>query len=74
MARKSLEVKQAKLAALREKCWKEGKKMPQPTKFYNRCQLTGRVGAYMNDFWVCRQVFRRMARYGLVMWLRKASW
>jgi small subunit ribosomal protein S14 len=48
--------------------------MPQPTKFYNRCQLTGRSGAYMNDFWVCRQVFRRMARYGLIMWLRKASW
>jgi ribosomal protein S14 len=50
MARKSLMVKQARLAALREKCWKEGKKMPQPTKFYNRCQLTGRSGAYMNDF------------------------
>jgi hypothetical protein len=44
MARKSLEVKQARLAALREKCWKEGKPMPMPTKFYNRCQLTGRAG------------------------------
>jgi ribosomal protein S14 len=50
MARKSLMVKQARLAALREKCWKEGKPMPQPTKFYNRCQMTGRSGAYMNDF------------------------
>jgi ribosomal protein S14 len=74
MARKALKVKQAKLLALREKCWKEWKPMPMPTKFYNRCQLTGRAGAYIWDFWVCRQAFRRLARHWLIVWLRKASW
>jgi ribosomal protein S14 len=28
----------------------------------------------MRDFWVSRQAFRRYAREGIIMWLRKSSW
>lgn len=43
MARKSLIVKQQKLAARFRQAKAEGKQMEKPTKYYNRCQLCGRV-------------------------------
>lgn len=74
MARKALIEKQKKLAALREKYLKEGKKMPHSTKYYNRCAVTGRTKAYMRDFGIDRVTFRTYAREGKIMGLRKASW
>lgn len=62
MARKALMAKQKKLLEKRERYHKLGKKMPKPTKFYNRCQVTGRPGSYINEFGVCRIVFRKAAR------------
>lgn len=74
MARKALIEKQKKLAALRQKSLAEGKKMPHSTKYYNRCQITGRTKAYMRDFGIDRVTFRKYAREGKIMGLRKASW
>ena len=74
MARKALIEKQKKLAALREKFLKEWKKMPHSTKYYNRCHITGRSKSYMRDFGIDRVTFRKYAREGKIMWLRKASW
>lgn len=73
MARKALIVKQRKLAELRDKCWKEGKKMPRPTRFYNRCQVTGKTRWYVRDFGVSRVALRKYAREGIIMGLKKAS-
>lgn len=86
MARKALIAKHKKLMKKRDRIYKEKKKAKemweeyvppkwrQPTKFYNRCQATWKTRAYMRDFWVSRQAFRRHAREGIIMWLRKASW
>ncbi len=74
MARKALIEKQKRLAQVREKFLAEGKKMPQSTKYYNRCQITGRTQSYMRDFGIDRVTFRKYAREGKIMWLRKASW
>lgn len=74
MARQALIEKQKKLAAQREKALAEWTKMSQPTKYYNRCQVTGRSGSYMRDFGIDRVTFRKYAREGKIMGLRKASW
>ncbi len=86
MARKALVAKHKKLLKRRNEIYKAKKeaeakgevytppKSRQPTKFYNRCQATGKTRSYMRDFWVSRQAFRRHAREGIIMWLRKASW
>lgn len=86
MARKALIVKQKKLNELRER-WlelrnkhrEEWTPMPkvkwfQPTKYYNRCQIRGRVGSYMREFGVDRVTFRHYARKGMITGVRKASW
>jgi len=46
----------------------------QPTKYYNRCQIRGRVGSYMREFGVDRVTFRHYARKGMITGVRKASW
>ncbi len=74
MARKAMIEKQKKLAALKEKYHKLGKKMPHPTKYYNRDGVTGRVGSFMRDFGIDRVTFRNYAREGKIMGVRKASW
>ena len=86
MARKALVEKQKKLnerrkryLALIEECKKEGKPVPKvtwysPSKYYNRCQITWRTNSYMRDFGVDRVTFRKYAREGKIMGLRKASW
>lgn len=73
MTRKALIVKQKRLSELREKCFKEWKKMKNPTKYYNRCQVTWRVGSYMREFGVDRITFRKLAREWKIMWVKKAS-
>lgn len=86
MARKSLVVKQQKLARKRLRIYEEMKKAKdegreytppkgwQPTKFYNRCATSWKTRWFMRDFGVSRQAFRRYARDWLVMWLKKSSW
>ena len=53
-------------------------KQRQKPKFssrgYNRCQLCGRVRAFMRRFGVCRICFRELAWKGEIPGLRKASW
>ena len=75
MAKTSLRVKQKKIMD-RFLAYKagEGKKPKHLTKMYNRCRLCGRDAAYMRDFGVCRVCFRKNARMGLIMWVKKASW
>lgn len=85
MARKALIVKQQKLARLREKYVElkqqyiaEGKEPPKvkwfkPTKYYNRCQITGRSKSYIREFWIDRVTFRKYARKWLIMGVKKAS-
>jgi small subunit ribosomal protein S14 len=45
-----------------------------PTRFVNRCKVTGRPRAYMRDFGVSRIVFRELARQGMLPGVKKASW
>ena len=45
-----------------------------PTRFVNRCQVSGRPRAYMRDFGVSRIVFRELARQGMLPGVKKASW
>ena len=85
MARKALIVKQQKLARQRQRIYEEMMKAREegreytppknwkPTKFYNRCGTSGKVRGYMRDFGVSRQAFRRYAREGIIMGLRKSS-
>ena len=69
MARKALVAKQAKLY---KKRFEEGKSVG--TKYYNRCGLCGRSKSYIREFGICRVCFRKYAREGMLMWVRKASW
>ncbi len=45
-----------------------------PTRFVNRCRVSGRPRAYMRDFGVSRIVFRELARQGMLPGVKKASW
>lgn len=74
MARKALIQKQLKLEAARQKAVSGS--VPSTfhiAKHYNRCKLCGRTHAYMREFDVCRVCFRKYAREGLIMGLKKAS-
>lgn len=56
--------------------WKLGK-MPRdasPTRFRNRCQITGRPRGYIRDFGVSRIKFRELAVQGMLPGVKKASW
>ncbi len=56
--------------------WRLGK-MPRdasPTRFRNRCQITGRARGYMRDFGVSRIKFRELALQGMLPGVKKASW
>ncbi|MQC17240.1 MAG: 30S ribosomal protein S14 [Chloroflexi bacterium] len=45
-----------------------------PTRFVNRCKVTGRPRAYMRDFGVSRIVFRELANRGMLPGVKKSSW
>ena len=45
-----------------------------PTRFVNRCKVTGRPRAYMRDFGVSRIVFRELATQGMLPGVKKSSW
>ena len=74
MARTALKVKQIRQEKRRVFALESWKKMIQPTKHYNRCKITGRSKAYMREFGVDRVTFRKYARLGMIMGVKKASW
>ncbi len=45
-----------------------------PTRQRNRCQLTGRPRGYLGKFGICRNEFRRLASFGQIPGVTKASW
>jgi len=45
-----------------------------PTRFKNRCRVSGRPRAFMREFGVSRIVFRELARQGMLPGVKKASW
>jgi small subunit ribosomal protein S14 len=45
-----------------------------PTRFRNRCQISGRPRGYIRDFGVSRIVFRELAMQGMLPGVKKASW
>ena len=63
------EDKQAAYTALR--------KLPRdssPTRYKNRCAMTGRPRAFLRQFGLSRITFREMALQGLIPGVTKASW
>ncbi|MBS8121893.1 type Z 30S ribosomal protein S14 [Candidatus Vampirococcus lugosii] len=73
MARKSLRVKHEKLDKKRLQSLASGNKLDNPTKYYNRCRVCGRTRSYMREFGICRVCFRKYAREGLIVGVRKSS-
>ena len=52
-------------------------KMPKnsaPARLRNRCQNTGRARGYLGKFGLCRNEFRRLANFGQIPGVTKASW
>ena len=45
-----------------------------PSRYKNRCAVTGRSRGYMRKFGLSRITFREMASEGLLPGIRKASW
>ena len=74
MAKTSLRVKQQRLMDrfMAYKAW-TALKPDHLTKVYNRCRLCGRQAWYMREFGICRVCFRKYARMGLIMGVKKAS-
>ncbi|GAB5557290.1 MAG: 30S ribosomal protein S14 [Schleiferiaceae bacterium] len=83
---KAREVKRAKLvakyaekrAALKAAGDYEAlQKLPKnasPVRLHNRCKLTGRPKGYMRQFGISRVTFRKMANFGMIPGVKKASW
>ena len=60
-----------------EEAYSELKHMPRdasPTRIKNRCKLTGRSKAYIRDFGLCRNEFRRLALNAQIPGVKKSSW
>lgn len=74
MARKALRISQARKKANYIKALAAGKKPKFPTRVYNRCDLCGRIHAYMTRFGMCRICFRELANRGLIPGIKKSSW
>jgi len=45
-----------------------------PTRIRNRCESTGRARGYLRKFGLCRNEFRRLANFGQIPGVTKASW
>ena len=45
-----------------------------PTRFRNRCFITGRPRAYLRKFGLCRIKFRELALTGQIPGVTKSSW
>ncbi|OHB74512.1 MAG: 30S ribosomal protein S14 type Z [Planctomycetes bacterium RBG_16_59_8] len=44
------------------------------TRHKNRCGICGRARAYYQKFKICRLCFRRLASFGEIPGVKKASW
>jgi small subunit ribosomal protein S14 len=53
---------------------KQQKKAKFSSREYNRCMICGRPRAYMRDFGICRLCFRKLADYGKIPGITRASW
>ncbi|MCT4665770.1 MAG: 30S ribosomal protein S14 [Flavobacteriales bacterium] len=49
-------------------------KNASPVRLHNRCKITGRPKGYMRQFGISRVTFRKMANFGLIPGVKKASW
>jgi small subunit ribosomal protein S14 len=61
----------------REAAYVAIRKLPRdssPTRYRNRCAMTGRPRAYLRQFGLSRITFREMALNGLIPGVTKASW
>jgi small subunit ribosomal protein S14 len=61
----------------REAAYAAIRKLPRdssPTRYRNRCAMTGRPRAYLRQFGLSRITFREMALNGLIPGVTKASW
>lgn len=45
-----------------------------PARMRNRCKLTGRPRGVLTKFGLCRNEFRRLASFGQIPGVTKASW
>ncbi len=45
-----------------------------PARIRNRCANTGRARGYLGKFGLCRNEFRRLANFGQIPGVTKASW
>jgi small subunit ribosomal protein S14 len=45
-----------------------------PTRYRNRCQLTGRSRGNLRKFGICRNALRLLAHQGVLPGVTKASW
>lgn len=45
-----------------------------PTRWRNRCSITGRGRGVYADYLLCRNMFRQLALEGKLPGIRKASW
>lgn len=76
--RKLIEKYAAKRAALKASGDLEGlQKLPKnssPSRFKNRCAITGRSNGYLRDFGLSRIKFRELANEGRIPGVRKSSW
>jgi small subunit ribosomal protein S14 len=74
MARKAIVVKSARFMNRCLLAKKEGRKIKNATRAYNRCTLCGRPRGFMRDFGICRCCFRELAEKGMIPGVRKSSW
>lgn len=58
----------------RIKCERLKKSAKYKSRIYNRCSLCGRSGAYYKKFGICRLCFRKLASWGEIPGVKKASW
>jgi small subunit ribosomal protein S14 len=49
-------------------------KNSSPSRYKNRCAITGRSNGYLRDFGLSRIKFRELANEGKVPGVRKSSW
>ncbi|MCS7012975.1 MAG: 30S ribosomal protein S14 [Chloroherpetonaceae bacterium] len=71
-----------KYAELRKKLKEEGnmdalRELPRdssPTRYRNRCAITGRGRGVYRKFGVCRHILRKFALEGKIPGMKKASW
>lgn len=63
--------------AERDNARRQLNKLPRdssPTRYRNRCALTGRSRAFLRKFGLCRIAFRELALWAEIPGVRKASW